>query len=207
MDEIIVPEHKKINLGCGFKKMLDYWNVDIEKKCNPDQQLDLETFPWPYTDSYFTNICADNILEHLGQDPKVFAKVIQEMYRISEDQCEWDIIYPHHRSDLFYDDFTHVRPLTAKTFLMFDQKSNFESVAKKVSDSTFGFYYGVDIEIVEVKYNLTGLFQEQVNNGMIGSRQLDYNLNTVNNVCETVILKAKVHKPGRYINWFNSVNK
>jgi len=205
--EIIEPEHKKLNLGCGFKKLLDHWNVDVEKKCNPDQVIDLEVFPWPFPDNYFTHINADNILEHLGQDPKIFAKVIQEMYRVSDNQCEWNIVFPHHRSDLFFDDFTHVRPLTAKTFALFDQKINFESIAKKVSDSTFGFYYDVDLEITDAKYNITGLFQEQINNGMMGSRQLDFNLNTVCNVCETILVSAKVHKPGRYISWFNSISK
>jgi hypothetical protein len=44
----MTPEHKKLNMGCGFKKINDHWNVDVEAKCNPDQVLNLETTPWPY---------------------------------------------------------------------------------------------------------------------------------------------------------------
>ena len=206
MDDIIIPEHKKLNLGCGFKKMFDHWNVDIEKKCNPDQVLDLEQFPYPFPDNYFEEINADNILEHLGQTPKVFTDVMKELYRISDNNAKWRVVFPHHRSDLYFDDYTHVRALTAKTFRMFDQKVNFESVAKKVSDSTFGLYHDIDIEITDVKYNITGLFQEQLDGGMLGYRKLDYKLNTVCNVCETVIVSLKVHKPGRYSNWFKTVS-
>jgi len=177
--ELVVPEHRKLNIGCGFKKLLDHWNVDIEPKCNPDQVLDLETFPWPYEDDYFEYILADNILEHLGQSPKVFTKVIQEMYRVSKHGAKWDIHVPHHRCDLFFDDYTHVRPLTAKTFRMFDQKVNFESIAKKLSDSTFGLYHDVDIEVIDTNHDITWYFREQHKEGMIGSRELDIKLNTM----------------------------
>lgn len=205
--DIIVPEHKKLNLGCGFKKLNDHWNVDIEKKCNPDQVLDLETFPWPFSDNFFEHVRADNILEHLGQSPSIFTQVIKEMYRVSDHNATWYINFPHHRCDLFFDDYTHVRPLTAKTFRMFDQKVNFESIAKKLSDSTFGLYHNVDVEVTNVDYDLTWFFREQLNNGMIGARELDIKLNTQSNVCETVTIEMKVHKPGRYSNWFKNFGK
>ena len=41
----MMPESNKLNMGCGFKKLDDHWNVDIEPKCNPDQVLDFEKFP------------------------------------------------------------------------------------------------------------------------------------------------------------------
>lgn len=201
------PEHKKLNLGCGFKKLLDHWNVDIEKKCNPDQLVNLEEFPWPFEDNYFEHINADNILEHLGQNPNVFTNVIKEMYRVSADQATWFINFPHHRCDLFFDDYTHVRPLTVKTFAMFNQKINFESIAKKLSDSTFGLYNDVDLEITDSQYNLSWFFREQLENGMIGSRELEIKLNTISNVCESVDVNIKIHKPGRYSTWFKTLHQ
>ena len=201
------PEHKKLNLGCGHKKLLDNWNVDIEKKCNPDQVVDLEVFPWPFDDDFFEEINADNILEHLGQSPRIFTKVIQEMYRVSSDKATWKVCYPHHRCDHFYDDYTHVRALTVNTFKMFDQKINFESIAKKLSDSTFGLNSGVDLEIKDVRYNITGLFREQLDIGMLGSRELEIKLNTISNVCDYVELVLAVHKPGRYENWYSKIKK
>jgi len=203
---IMTPENKKLNMGCGFKKINDHWNVDVEAKCNPDEVLDFEKTPWPYEDNFFEKITADNILEHLGQDPKVFTNVIKEMYRVSADQAEWFINVPHHRCDLFWDDYTHVRPLTAKTFKMFDQKVNFESIAKKLSDSTFGLYHDVDLEVYDVTYNMVGYWLQQQQDGMLAPKQMDINLNTMANVCESVNIFIRVHKPGRFADWHKKNN-
>lgn len=191
------PEHKKLNLGCGFKKLNDHWNVDVESKCNPDEVVDLESFPWPWADNYFERISADNILEHLGQNPKVFTQIIKEMYRVSADGAEWMICVPHHRCDLFFDDYTHVRVITPKTLKMFDQTVNFDSIKRKLSDSTFGIYHDVDIEMIDVNYNIVGYWKDQMNSGMLGQAQFEINLNTMSNVAESVTMYLKVHKPGR----------
>lgn len=204
---IVKPEHTKLNMGCGFKKLNDHWNVDQEARCNPDQVLDLEVTPWPYEDDFFDKITADNILEHIGQNPKVFTNVIKEMYRVSKDQAEWYIQFPHHRCDLFWDDYTHVRALTPKTFRMFDQKENFDSIARKLSDSTFGLYHNVDLEVTDVKYNIVGYWLQQQQEGMLGGKQLDINLNTQSNVAESVDIFIKVHKPGRFEDWAKTQTK
>jgi len=200
----VKPEHTKLNMGCGFKKLNDHWNVDQEARCNPDQVLDLEVTPWPYEDDFFDKITADNILEHIGQNPKVFTNVIKEMYRVSKDQAEWYVQFPHHRCDLFWDDYTHVRALTAKTFKMFDQKMNFETIAKKLSESTFGLYHDVDLEVVDVTYNIIGYWLAQQQEGMIGPKELDMKLNTLSNVADSVNIFIKVHKPGRFEDWAKS---
>jgi len=194
----VVPETKKINLGCGFKKFDDHWNVDIEPKCNPDQVVDLEQFPWPYEDNFFEKITADNILEHLGQNPKTFTKIIKEMYRISKNDAEWFICVPHHRCDLFWDDYTHVRPLSAKTFQMFDQKYNFETIEQRRSESTYGIYHSLDLEVYDVTYNIVPYWRIQQEQGLIGYKNLEVKLNTLANVCETINIFIKVHKPGRF---------
>jgi predicted SAM-dependent methyltransferase len=198
MNDIVIPEHNKLNMGCGFKKLDDHWNVDIEKKCNPDQVLNFEITPWPYEDNFFDRITADNILEHLGQNPNVFTNIIKEMYRVSSNGAEWYINVPHHRCDLFWDDYTHVRALSAKTFRMFDQKVNYESIEKKLSDSTYGIYHSVDLEVYNVTYNIVDYWKQQLSSGMLGSSQLDINLNTMSNVAESVNIFIKVHKPGRF---------
>ena len=198
--EIIIPEQKKLNMGCGFKKLNDHWNVDVESKCNPNQVLDFEVTPWPYDDNFFERITADNILEHLGQNPKIFTDIIKEMYRVSQNGAEWFISIPHIRCDLFWDDYTHVRALTAKTFRMFDQAVNLDSINRKLSDSTFGLYHDVDLEIKDVNYNLVNYWKQQLADGMIGSKELDLKLNTISNVCESIDIFIKVHKPGRYKN-------
>jgi hypothetical protein len=56
----------------------------------------------------------------------------------------------------------------------------------------------VDLEVTDVKYNLTGYWRQQLQNGLIGSAQLDINLNTMANVAESVDIQVTVHKPGRF---------
>jgi predicted SAM-dependent methyltransferase len=201
----MTPESNKLNMGCGFKKLEDHWNVDIEPKCNPDQVLDFEVTPWPYEDNFFHKIHCDNILEHLGQDPKVFTKVIKEMYRVSQDRAEWYICVPHHRCDLFWDDYTHVRPLSAKTFRMFDQQFNFETIQRGLSESTYGIYHSVDLEVYDTTYNIIPYWKNQQEQGMLGHKELDIKLNTLSNVCENVNIFIRVHKPGRRENLINHV--
>jgi predicted SAM-dependent methyltransferase len=201
----MLPESRKLNMGCGFKKLEDHWNVDIEPKCNPDQVLDFEVTPWPYEDNFFHKIHCDNILEHLGQDPKVFTKVIKEMYRVSQDRAEWYICVPHHRCDLFWDDYTHVRPLSAKTFRMFDQQFNFETIQRGLSESTYGIYHSVDLEVYDTTYNIIPYWKNQQEQGLIGHKELDIKLNTLSNVCESVNIFIRVHKPGRRENLINHV--
>jgi predicted SAM-dependent methyltransferase len=203
MDLIMTPESTKLNIGCGFKKLDNHWNVDIEPKCNPDQVLDLEQTPWPYEDNFFEKIVADNILEHVGQDPKVFTNIIKEMYRVSKPDAEWYICIPHHRCDLYYDDYTHVRMITPKTFRMFDQQVNVQSIDRGLSDSTFGLYHEVDLEVFDVTYNLVNFWKSQVDDGMLGHKELDIKLNTMSNVAESANIFIRVHKPARFNNWLS----
>jgi hypothetical protein len=202
----MIPEHTKLNLGCGFKKLNDHWNVDVESKCNPDEVVDLEVTPWPWSDNFFDKINADNILEHLGQNPKVFTNIMKEMYRISKDGAIWFINVPHHRCDLYWDDYTHVRILTPKTFKMFDQKTNVESIKKKLSDSVFGLVHDIDIEVTDVSYNIVNYWLNQQEDGMLAPKQLDINLNTLANVAESVNIFITVHKPGRHSSFLQTGN-
>lgn len=191
-------EKTKLNMGCGFRKLEDHWNVDISPKCNPDQVLDFDVTPWPYEDNFFDKITACNILEHLGQNPRVFTEIIKEMYRVSKDGAEWFIQFPHHRCDVAFDDYTHVRLLTEKMFRMWDQKVNYASIIKNSADSTFGIYNDVDIEILNVDYNIIHIWKSELELGMLAYGQLNKKLNTLANVADTVSLLVKVHKPGRY---------
>jgi hypothetical protein len=194
---VLVPEHNQLNMGCGYRKLLDYWNVDIWKDCNPDQILNFEQTPWPFKDSFFIKINADSILEHLGQTPQKFLEIIKEMYRVSVPGCVWTILTPHHRCDNFFNDFTHVRIVTEHTFRMFDQVLNENTRKKKLSHSLHGIQNGIDLEVLSADYDITSIFQNMVKDGMLGARQLNIDLNTKSNVAESLRLQIKVHKPGR----------
>jgi hypothetical protein len=193
--------YSRLNMGCGFKHLKGYWNVDASKKCNPDEVFDFEKKQWPWPTDYFERIHANNCLEHLGQTPKSFLNIIKEMYRISQDGCQWDIIVPHYRCDNYWNDFTHVRVITPVTFDLFNQEKNIDSLKQNFSDSPFGLMYDIDLEVKNVEYHFSDLFKNKKNTTHTsGFSQLDIDLSTLCNVAESISITIEVHKPGRSIN-------
>ena len=139
-----------LNLGCGSKRLENYLNVD--KFGEPDLRVDLEQFPWPWEDNSVANIELRHVLEHLGQKTETYLQIIQEIYRICQPQAKLHIVVPHHRSEYFLHDPTHVRPITVYGMKMFSKKFNQECAEKGYSTTPLGTYIGVDFEILEVNY-------------------------------------------------------
>jgi len=69
---------KKLNLGCGISKKIDYINVDILESLKPDIVYNLESFPYPFKAESFDLIEANHILEHLSEP----FEVMKELHRI-----------------------------------------------------------------------------------------------------------------------------
>lgn len=187
----------RLNLGCGHHHPDGFLNVDVNPKANPDQVVDLDQFPWPWADSEFQHIVAKDILEHLGSSPKDLVRIIQEMYRISENGAIWEVQFPHWRCDNAVNDPTHVRVITNTTFELFDLKKGLQRRREGYSDSNLAESAGVDIEVCDVQYEFAPHWVEQVKKDQITQEQLMYSLNTFNNVAESVRVLIQVHKPGR----------
>lgn len=195
------PEHTQLNLGCGVKKLEKYWNVDKNVNVSPDEVMDMEIFPWPYDDNTFTNITAEMVMHQVGAHPDVFAKIIQEMYRVSQHNAEWHISVPHPRCDWIYEDFRNVRALSATSFLAFDQKKNFEVIAKKSHQPCHGMDLSVDIELIEAKPSLIPYWRTKLEQKLVGEAELDTTAMISNNVFDSMLILLKVHKPGRFQDW------
>jgi len=94
---------KKLNFGCGRDIKLDYINADIVKFDGVDIAFDFNSFPYPFNDNEFDEVYCDNVLEHL-EDVKA---VIDELYRISKNNCIIHIIVPYYNCYGAYNDVTH----------------------------------------------------------------------------------------------------
>ena len=140
----------RLNLGCGEKRLDGFVNVD--KFGNPDVKHDLETFPWPWDDSSVGEVLLIHVLEHIGRDPAVYLRFMQELYRISQPEARIRIVVPHFRHDFFWDDPTHVRAVTPLGLRLFSKKANRDWIAKGASNSPLALYLDVDFELVSVQY-------------------------------------------------------
>lgn len=72
----------KLNLGSYIYPMKGYWNVDVAKWDGVDQQVDLNSLPWPFRDNSCEVVRAVDIIEHLGKITKVEA--VHELARITK---------------------------------------------------------------------------------------------------------------------------
>jgi hypothetical protein len=188
---------KRLNLGCGLNKFKGYLNVDSSDLVKPDQVVDLNVTPWPWKDNEFGHIVAKDVLEHLGDTSDDYMKIIKEMYRVSDNGAVWEVQVPHWRCDVAVDDPTHKRLLTLGSFMLLNQKKIFERIKENQSDSLLAFEHDIDLEVCDVQFEYLPHWEERRKRGEITEEDLNYALNTFNNVALSMKLLIQVNKPGR----------
>jgi hypothetical protein len=149
----------RLNLGCGAKRLDGYINVD--KFGNPDLRFDLETFPYPWANDSVAEIEMHHVLEHLGQQTEIYLKIIQELYRICRSGAKVHITVPHHRSDRFFHDPTHVRPITPVGLSMFSKRQNREWQTNGKAFTLLALYLDIDFELEQAAYTPSEIWFER----------------------------------------------
>ena len=138
----------RLNLGCGAQKLDGF--IGVDKYGEPDVRHDLEQLPWPWADSSVAAVKMIHVLEHLGQDPKVFIGIMKELYRVCAPGARIEIVVPHPRHDYFLGDPTHVRPITYQVMSLFDRELCLEWQAKGIASTPLALYHGVDFKVTKV---------------------------------------------------------
>lgn len=188
---------KRLNMGCGLKKIEGFVNADISPNVRPDKIVDFNTFPWPFEDNEFDHIVAKDILEHLGDTSKDFIKVIKEMYRITHNGGIWEVQSPHWRCDTAIDDPDHKRLITMGMFNLFNKRMLLEKLQSEGADSPLAFEHDIDIEICDMQFDYTKPWAERLKARQISEDELTYALNHFNNVALSTKYLIQIHKPGR----------
>lgn len=178
----------KLNIGSGYKRYPEFLNVDHDPLTNPDFLADLEDLHLPIEDNTVEYILAHHVLEHIGNG---FFNLMKELYRVSKHDAILEIKAPHHRSEIYYSDPTHVRHITVDAMRLFSKKYNEEHIRLYGSSSGFGIKLGVDFEIVQYGYNPYPKWEERfksMTNEQIEEVVMDYN----NVFHETIIIMRVV---------------
>jgi hypothetical protein len=164
----------KLNLGCGHRPKPGWVNVD---KYPPAEQLqDLEILPWPWADNSVEEVLLCHVLEHLGQSPNVFLKIMQELYRICRNGAVITIIVPHPRHDFFLNDPTHVRPITSEILSFFSKAQCEDWIKRGVANTPLALQLGVDFEMTGMQLvpdsRMTGKSNDQIVEAIIGQNNV-----------------------------------
>ena len=142
----------KLNLGCGYKRITGFVNVDKEPLTKPDVLWDLEKFPWPWKDNSVNEVKLVHVLEHLGRETSVYKNIIQELYRVCINGAAIEIRVPYFRHTFYWADPTHVRAITPFGMALLSQSKNKEWIAAGYANTTLGLFWNVDFEVANVHW-------------------------------------------------------
>ena len=185
---------KKLNLGSGDKRIAGFLNLDKFDTFKPDILHDLEIFPYPFKDNEIDEIKLIHVLEHIGQSPDVFIKIIKELYRICCDQANIHISVPHPRHDDFLADPTHVRPITTLGLSLFDLELN--QYWKKIgaANTPMAIIHNVNFKIIKNEIVLSPKYSNMIKEKKITNKELEGLIEKYNNVVKQTNYILKVIK-------------
>ena len=73
-------EEIKLNLGCGYRHMEGFVNIDNREECKPDLCIDIIETGLPFDDDSVDYVFAQDFLEHIPSEYVV--SLIEEIYRV-----------------------------------------------------------------------------------------------------------------------------
>lgn len=182
----------KLNLGCGMRPHEGYLNIDREQGAKYDVRWDLEATPWPFAEADSVDeIRAEHTLEHLGQEPRVFCEIICDIHRLLKPGGLLTVIVPHHCSDGYFGDPTHVRAITPQLMSLFSRKHCQMCVDNGWATTPLAMYLGIDLELQHTEYSLQPPWAERYAEGKITDAELEYAIRTYNNVVGDVTMTLR----------------
>lgn len=182
----------KLNLGCGHQRKEGFINVDKYDTGKQDIIHDLSGGSLPWENDSIDEIEMVHFLEHLAYDPYTRIHFMKEIYRICKDKAKIKIVVPHPRHDNFLNDPTHVWPITAETFNLFDLEKNKFWRDNGYSNSTLAIEHGVNFKVKSVRYD----FEENARHLNYTIQNFSQLINHLNNVINQIEMEIEVIKDG-----------
>lgn len=163
----------------------------------PDLRHDLEQVPWPFATDSAEEIVMTHVLEHIGDDPRVFMRFMKELYRVAAPGASIHIIVPHPRHDDFLNDPTHVRAITPETLAMFSMKNCLLWEQQGMANTPLAVHHAVDFEVVRSHLVVDEPYWRRFERKEIDAAELQRLLRECNNVGKAWQITLKAIKPAR----------
>lgn len=109
---------KVFNLGSGSQRYNNVIGIDAVKSAGADIVHDLNEIPWPIPERTADVVLAFHILEHVEDLPRV----MEEIHRIAKPGARLIAEVPYFRSVLAFQDPTHRRFFTTRSFDYFSKE-------------------------------------------------------------------------------------
>lgn len=184
----------RLNLGCGRNRLEGFVNIDRFAEARPDLLWDLERTPWPIASGSVTEIMAVHVLEHLGQRTETFLAIMQEIHRVLAPGGFLRIRAPHHRSEGYWGDPTHVRPINRAVMSLFSKANCRMFAARGWPNTPLADYLDIDLEIVEATDRLTPAWRKRMADGL-SQADLMFAAETYANVIDEVSIVLRKVPP------------
>jgi predicted SAM-dependent methyltransferase len=115
-------DRKVLNLGCGQKRLDGAVNLDRVATVNPDVVHDLDKFPWPFEESQFSEVVANDVIEHCSN----IVATMEEIHRVCRNGAVVRITTPHFSSANSFTDPTHRYHFSYFSFHYFTGERDFD---------------------------------------------------------------------------------
>lgn len=184
----------KLNLGCGHNKISGWVNVDHSPVCEPDQVVELESFPWPWPDSSVDEVLFNHSLEHMGATTAAYIGLIKELWRVCHGGASITIVVPHPRHDDFIGDPTHVRVITVNGLQLFSRRMNEQWIRERAANTPLALQHGVDFEVANVETKLEEPWLSRLENGRMTEKEIIQDARRFNNVVKEQKIVLRVVK-------------
>ncbi len=128
----------KLHLGCGRKKIKGFVNCDVLEGVSPDRVVNLEE-KLPFKDNSVDEIYSRHTFEHVQN----FMQLMEELYRICKPNAKLKIIVPYFSHPGAFQDPTHKRFFTLRTFDYFDNEkpySYYSNVRFRTTEKRLVFF-------------------------------------------------------------------